>query len=115
MITSTSFKPGQKAALTHGATANGKRKRSYSIWLSMRRRCYYPKDGSWKWYGAKGIKVCDRWLIYKNFVADMGEPPSEIHQIDRIDSDKDYSLENCRWATPSENALNRERHKRENK
>jgi hypothetical protein len=68
-----------------------------------------PTHDSFKYYGGRGIKVCERWLRYENFLADMGRKPSPIHSIDRIDADGHYEPGNCRWATPAEQTKNRRR------
>jgi hypothetical protein len=80
--------------------------RTYRIWMSMRNRCLNPKATGWKWYGARGIKVCERWNSFSNFLADMGECPFGM-EIDRIDNNGNYEPSNCRWSTHEENCLNR--------
>ena len=79
---------------------------TYHSWESMKARCYLPSKRSYRWYGAKGIKVCGRWHTFKNFLADMGIRP-EGKTLDRLDGSKDYGPENCRWATPKEQAQTR--------
>jgi len=82
----------------------------YRIWKAMKERCYYSKSKGYPNYGGRGITVCDRWLhSFENFLADMGERPSKSHSIDRIDTDGNYCLENCRWATPIEQGNNKRR------
>ena len=74
---------------------------SYSCWSAMIQRCTNPKRESWKWYGARGIKVCDRWRIFKNFDKDVGPRPFGT-SLDRIDPNGNYEKKNCRWATPKQ-------------
>ena len=87
------------------------RTRAYVIWKSMKQRCYDPKINRYAFYGGAGITVCERWHIFENFLADMGEPPSEKHTLDRKNNLLGYSPENCRWATKAEQANNRSNNK----
>ena len=90
----------------HGGWKNA----SYNTWRAMMRRCNNPKDKDYPRYGAKGVKVCERWHDYLAFAADMGEPIGK-QTLDRIDAYGDYTPANCRWATPTEQARNHRMHR----
>lgn len=79
---------------------------TYVTWKNMKSRCLNPNDKDYPRYGGRGIKVCDRWMTFKNFLEDMGVKP-EKHQIDRTDNNLEYSPENCRWVTGKQNSNNR--------
>lgn len=98
------------AARTHGranSRIGGYKDRTYGIWQAMRQRCSNPKHICYHRYGGRGIKVCDRWNdSFEAFVEDMGNAKDRL-TIDRIDNDKGYYKENCRWATYKQQAQNR--------
>lgn len=74
----------------------------------MKKRCLNPNEDAYPYYGGRGISVCDRWInSFEAFVEDMGERPSDLHEIDRIDPNGDYDPSNCRWIEGEKQALNR--------
>jgi hypothetical protein len=91
----------------HGHARQSGRSRTYTTWQMLRQRCTNPRNPNYRWYGGRGITVCERWLHnFENFLADMGHRPTG-KSIDRINSNGDYEPSNCRWATPSEQLRNR--------
>ena len=93
-------------SLRHGHTVGRNASHTYAIWNSMKARCTNPRNDAFKYYGARGITICDEWKnSFDCFLKDMGPAPNGL-EIDRIDNDKGYTRENCRWTTRTENMRN---------
>jgi len=91
-----------KSITDHGKSKTG----AYRIWHGMIRRCFNEKFKDYKFYGARGITVCDRWLKFENFLEDMGERPDNL-TLDRINNNGNYEPGNCKWATWLDNLQNK--------
>jgi len=90
--------------LTKHGKANSQ---SNKAWQDMKARCNRPTSTGYKNYGGRGIIYCVEWELFENFYTDMGDPPSKLHSLDRIDVNGNYCKENCRWATMKEQSRNK--------
>lgn len=88
---------------THGKSNT----REYRRWLHMKQRCCNSNNKDYSYYGGRGIKLCKEWETYEGFLKDMGIPPTDYHEIDRIDNDGNYCKENCRWVGKKTQAQNK--------
>lgn len=96
----------KKTSHGHSRAVGRKASRVYNSWSSMITRCKNPNAKSFHNYGGRGIAVCDRWFVFENFLADMGEP-REGESLDRIDFNGNYEPSNCRWADKKTQTRNR--------
>ena len=92
---------------THGMSGT----KEHKTWKGIHERCRNKKLKCYGNYGGRGIKVCDRWDSFENFYADMGDAPTPSHSIERIDVNGNYEPSNCKWATPIEQANNKNQNK----
>lgn len=95
-----------KRQTKHGHDTRSNQSPIYRIWNSMRQRCSNPNVDGYEYYGGRGVKVCERWNSFENFLSDMGERPEGM-SLDRIDPDGDYTPDNCRWVGFREQVRNR--------
>lgn len=101
-------------SIKHGHTINNIFSKTYITWLNMIRRCSDPKVKNYENYGGRGIKVCERWLNFKNFLDDMGDKPEGL-VLDRKDNNGHYEPFNCRWVNYSVSNKNRRAFKKREK
>ena len=100
--------PAVVAAKTkHGHSSGGHVSVELHTWMQMRSRCTNPSNKGYPRYGGRGIKVCERWDDFQNFIDDMGHRPSPGHSIERVNNDGHYEPGNCKWATKYEQCRNR--------
>jgi hypothetical protein len=87
--------------------------KEWNSWNHMRQRCNNPSHTKYSSYGGVGIKVCERWDNFENFIADVGLAPSPTHTIDRFpNKDGNYEPNNVRWATPTEQSNNTKKNRK---
>lgn len=91
---------------THGHTTHNGSSPTYKSWHMMKQRCNNPNYSQYKDYGGRGVRVCDRWLRFENFLADMGVRPDGM-TLDRKDMNGDYEPSNCCWSTKKQQQRNR--------
>lgn len=93
-------------SLIHGNARRGKHTPEFRTWACMKNRCESPSHDKYEYYGGRGIKICERWQQFQNFLSDMGPRPHGM-SIDRDDPDGNYEPSNCKWSTSIEQARNK--------
>jgi hypothetical protein len=96
----------KRLAIKHGHSRNGQRSSEYISWHMMLQRCNNPNTPCYEDYGGRGIKVCERWRKFENFLEDMGKKPDPKMTIDRVDVNGNYEPTNCCWATRKQQRAN---------
>lgn len=92
----------------HGLCKDRIRTKEYRAWQHMKRRCLTKTNPDYRHYGGRNIAVCDEWINdYSQFLNDMGEAPSPKHSLDRKDVNGNYTKDNCKWSTWSEQQNNK--------
>ena len=95
-----------KRNFIHGNSRRKIRTLEYNSWQGMKNRCLNIKASDFKYYGGRGIMIHERWMVFENFLSDMGKRPEGL-TLDRIDNDGHYEPSNCKWSTYKEQANNR--------
>jgi hypothetical protein len=100
----TSSERNKRLFAKHGHRLSCNTSSTYHSWTSMIKRCTNPNHVAWSYYNSKGIGVCDRWVKFENFLADMGEKPVEGWHLHRLNGNGNYEPGNCIWISPSGHA-----------
>ncbi len=96
--------------IRHGHSKRGAISKTYRAWRYMIQRCLRPGHPDYKYYGGRGITVCEGWLVFDNFLRDMGCAPAD-RSLGRRDNSAGYCKSNCEWQTPREQAQNTRRNR----